>query len=717
MKRLIAGLLILMLALPVMLKADEGMWLPMLIKRLNETDMQKSGLKLTAEEIYSVNNSSLKDAIVHFGGFCTGEIISPDGLILTNHHCGYDAITTLSTVEDNILSNGFYALSRDKEKPSEGLFATFLVRMDDVTSRIQSVLNDTMPEDVRTKAIADETKKIKEENSEKGRYRVDVKSFFKGNEFYMFVYEVYKDVRLVGTPPESVGKFGGDTDNWMWPRHTGDFSLFRVYMSPDGKPADYSKDNVPYKSKHYLPINIGGKNKEDYAMIMGYPGNTDRYLTSYGVDLAIESSNPAIVKLRTRRLELMKEDMSKSAAVKLKLATEYAKTANYWKYFIGQTKGLKRLRTAEQKREIEKKFANWAMSTPELKNKYGNVIPVLSSAYDEMKKVNTARWYFQEGVFGNQILPYAFSFTALEELLGNKNAKQEDIDKLTTGLKAAVKDHFDNVNAPTDQKVFAALLSMYSEDVPKEQQAPVFETIRTKYKGDFNAFAKKVYETSMFTDAAKVNTFLEKPSAKKIKNDLAYSTMKSIYDHYTVNIRGTIRSSQAKIDKNMRLFVDGIRKMDPEKKYYPDANSTMRLTYGKIADYYPMDGVYYNYFTTIEGIMEKMDNSVAEFTVPQKMVDLYKNKDYGRYGVNGSLPVCFITTNDITGGNSGSPVINGNGELIGLAFDGNWEAMSGDIDFDETYKRTICVDSRYVLWCIEKLGGAPNIVNEMKLVN
>lgn len=714
-KRFIAALVALMLIIPVMLKADEGMWLPLLIKRLNETDMQKEGLKLTAEEIYSVNNSSLKDAIVHFGGFCTGEIISPDGLILTNHHCGYEAITDLSSVQDNILTNGFFALNHGQEKPAAGLTVTFLVRMEDVTSQVQALLSDTMSEESRTKAIADITKKLKDENSESGRYRVDVKSFFKGNDFYMFVYETYKDIRLVGTPPESVGKFGGDTDNWMWPRHTGDFSLFRIYMSPDGKPADYSKDNVPYKSKHFLPVNIGAKNKDDYAMIMGYPGSTDRYLTSFGVDLAVEQTNPAIVKLRTKRLELIKHDMNDDMAVRLKLATEYAKTSNYWKYFIGQTKGLKRLHTADDKRAIEKRFETWAASSAELKKKYGNVIPALKTSYEEMHKYNIARWYFQEGVFGNQTLTYAYTFNALNDALANKESKPEDIQKLTVALKGAVADHFANYNASTDQKVFAALLKMYSDDVPKEQQAPAFQMIRTKYKGDFDAFAKDVFKNSMFVSKEKTNAFLENPTAKKLQKDMAFKTIKEIYDHYVANIRGNIRSSQAGIDKNMRLFVDGLRKMEPERKFYPDANSTMRLTYGKIKDYYPMDGVYYNYFTTIEGLMEKMDNTSDEFELPDKLVQLYKNKDYGRYGANGTLPVCFITNNDITGGNSGSPVINGNGELIGLAFDGNWEAMSGDIDYDEI-KRTICVDSRYVLWCIEKLGGAPNIINEMKVV-
>ena len=717
MKRILICLFAFLLVAPPLIKADEGMWLPLLIKRLNEVDMQKEGLKLTAEEIYNVNKASLKDAIVRLGGgFCTGEMVSADGLLLTNHHCGFEYVASLSTVENDILTNGFFAMNRDQEKQAEGLTASFLIRMEDVTEKVKAQLNDSMSEEARTQAIAAISKTIKEENSEKGRYSVDVKSFFKGNEFYLFIYETFKDIRLVGTPPSSVGKFGGDTDNWMWPRHTGDFSIFRIYMSADGKPSDYSTSNVPYHPKHFLPVNIGGIKKDDFTMIMGYPGTTDRYLTSGGVENAIDVSNPAIVKLRTKKLQLMKEDMNASDAVRLQYATEYAKTSNYWKYFIGQTKGLKRMRTADQKREIEAKYDQWANSNTDLKMKYGNVVGELKKAYGEMRNYTLARTYLQEGIYGTQILPYAYSFQNLQKLLADQNTKPEDLKKATEALKRVAEEHFKEANAATDQRITAALLEYYSTDVPKAQQSPLFTTIQDKYKGNYKDYTKVLFEKSMFANKEKTLAFLANPILKKLQKDMAYNDINVIYDHYITNVRGNIRAIQARIDKNMRLFVEGLRMSQPDRKFYPDANNTMRLSYGSVEEYDPMDGVHYSYYTTIEGIMEKMDNSNDDFIVPDKLVELYKKKDYGRYASNGTLPVCFLTTNDLTGGASGSPVINAKGELVGLAFDGNWEAMSGDIDYDETYKRAICMDTRYLLWCIEKLMGAKHIVDEMKLI-
>ncbi len=717
-KRIKCILIAISLFLPALTWADEGMWLLMFIKRLNEADMQKEGLKLTAEEIYNVNNSSLKDAIVVLGGgFCTAELVSNDGLMLTNHHCGFDAVQSHSTVEHDYLTDGFWAMNQGQELPNEGLTASILIRMEDVGDKIKPLLSDTMSEETRSSVIQKAYAKLKEENSEKGRYKVDVKSFFNGNEFYMFVLEVFKDVRLVGAPPSAIGKFGGDTDNWMWPRHTGDFSMLRVYTDKDGKPAEYSKDNVPYHPKHFLPVSTGGIKKDDFAMIMGYPGRTDRYLTSDGVQLAIDQTNPAIVKLRTKKLDIIKEDMNASDKVRIMYAAKNAKTSNYWKYFIGQTKGLKRLRTAEQKRELENKLTAWANTNPTTKAKYGNVTSEITKGYNDMRKVNLAKWYFQEAVLGTEILPLAYSFQSLEKVLSNKEAKPEEIKAAVEPLKEAAKEFYKDYNASTDQKVFAALMEMYSKDVPKDQQSPLFAKIEKKYKGDYKEYAEEVFEHSMFTSEQKVNDFLAKPSLKKLKKDMAYDAVSEIYNHYIANVRPQIRAAQARIDKNMRLFVDGLRQMIPEKKFYPDANSTMRLSYGTVRDYIPMDAAHYDYYTTIEGIMEKMDNNNPEFVVPQRLVDLYNKKDYGRYGENGTLIVNFITDNDITGGNSGSPVINGKGELIGIAFDGNWEAMSGDIAYDEKLKRTICADIRYVLWVIDKYAGAGYLINEMKVVN
>ncbi len=703
--------------MPMVSQADEGMWLMMLIKRLNEADMQKEGCKLTAEEIYSVNNSSLKDAIVALGGgFCTSEFVSADGLMLTNHHCGLDAVQSHSTVEHDYITDGFWAKTHAEELQNEGLTASVLVRMEDVGATIKPLLSDTMSEETRTATLQKAYAKLKEDNSEKGRYQIQVKSFFGGNEFYLFVYEVFKDVRLVGAPPAAIGKFGGDTDNWMWPRQTGDFSMLRVYTDKDGKSAEYSKDNVPYHPKHFLPVNIGGIKKDDFSMIMGYPGRTDRYLTSGGVQMAIDQSNPAIVKIRTKRLAIIKDDMDADDQVRIKYTAKYAQTANYWKYFIGQTKGLIRLRTADHKMETENKFTEWANKNPATKAKYGNVVADLTQAYSDMRKVNLAKIYLQEAILGTEILPTASAYQAFEKVLSNKEAKPEEIRSQTDLLKDDAKEFFKDYNAATDQKVFAALLAMYAKDVPKEQQAPLFTMIQNKYKGDFNKYAEAVFEHSMFAHEDKLNDFLAKPSLKKLQKDMAYKAVTEIYNHYVATIRGTQRAIQTRIDRNMRLFIDGLRQEMPDRKFYPDANSTMRFSYGTVEDYIPMDAVRYDYFTTIDGIMEKMDNNNSEFVVPTHMVELYKKKDYGRYGENGTLKINFLTTNDITGGNSGSPVINGKGELIGIAFDGNWEAMSGDIDYDEQYKRTICVDIRYVLWVIDKYAGATNLVNEMKVV-
>lgn len=697
-------------------RADEGMWLPLFIERLNYVDMQKEGLHLTAEEIYSINNSSLKDAIIQFGGGCTGEIISSQGLILTNHHCGYGAIQSHSTVEHDYLADGFWAMSMKEELPNEGLTARFLVRIEDVTKRVLATVNDNMTEAERTEKIDAISKTIREEAEKGTGYTGRVASFFNGNEFYLFVYETFRDVRFVGAPPSSIGKFGADTDNWMWPRHTGDFSIFRVYTGPDGKPADYSVNNVPLKPRHHLPVSTSGVKEGDFAMIMGYPGSTERYTTSWGVDHAINLNNPTIVNIRAKKLAIMREDMDASRDINIKYASKYASTANYWKYYIGQTRGLKRLKVFEDKKDIEADFASWANASADRKSKYGSVLADYERAYKATDAYALQRIYYMEGIArGAEIMGLAQSFSNLVTELKAENPSQEKIAKMKETFSKNIERYFKNYNRPTDLKLLTAMLEMYYNNVPENQQPKEFRDLVAKYKNDYNRLANDIFSKSAFDEKATVEALLAKPDAKVIEKDPAYKLMSAFTNQYRANQKA-IEEYNDVLAKADRLFIAGLREMQPEKKFYPDANSTMRLTYGKVKAYEPADAVTYNYYTTLQGVMEKEDSTNWEFIVPDKLKQLYDTKDFGDYGVNGQMPVNFISTNDITGGNSGSPVINGYGELIGLAFDGNWEAMSGDIAFEPALQRTISVDIRYVLFIIDKYAGAKNIINELDLV-
>jgi len=698
-------------------KADEGMWLPFLVGRLNYADMQKEGLKLTAEEIYSINHSSLKDAIVQFGNGCTGEIISSEGLILTNHHCGFGKIQEHSTVEHDYLTDGFWAMKKSEELPNPGFFVKFLNRVDDVTAKVLANVTDKMTEEERAKEINKVKAELIKVASEDGMYDVVVKPFFNGNEYYLFVMETYKDVRLVGAPPSSIGKFGGDTDNWMWPRHTGDFSMFRVYTAPDGSPAEYSKDNIPMKPKHHLPVSLGGVKKDDFAMIMGYPGGTDRYMTSYGIEHNLKLVYPTRIKIRRAKLDIYGEDMTADPKVRIQYATKYAHVANYWKNFMGMSKALVSLKVPDQKREREAKLTKWINSSDANKDKYGTALSDIEAAYKITDKYAVSRYYFIEAIYlGPEAIKTALPYQGLMAALSAEEVDQEKIKKITAGLKASSVAYFKDYNLPTDKKVWAQMMMMYSNDVDIAQQPKYLIDANKKYKGDFAKWADKVYTKSIFVNQDRLNAFLEKPSAKVLAKDPVYVAMTAFMSKYR-EIQNEAMAANDKLERGKRLFIDALRKMETDKKFYPDANFTMRLTYGTVRDYYPEDAVHFNYFTTIEGIMQKEDPSNPEFVVPAKLKELYENKDYGQYGEGDTLKVCFLTDNDITGGNSGSPVINGKGELIGLAFDGNWEAMSGDIAFEPKLQRTISVDIRYVLFIIDKYAGAKNLINEMSLVN
>jgi hypothetical protein len=713
LKRILLSTLI--LCSSIIAFADEGMWLPMLVKRLNSEDLQKAGCKLTAEEIYDVNNSSLKDAIVWFNGGCTGEIISNQGLILTNHHCGYDAIASKSVKGDNILDNGFWAKNNGEEKPIPGMWVSIVLRMEDMTDRVLSEIKGIAEKD-RPAKLQEIFKNITDEAKKGTGYDAQMREMFKGNAYYLFVFQKYTDIRLVGTPPQSVGKFGGDADNWMWPRHTGDFSMFRIYVNKNNEAATYSADNVPFKPKHHLPVSLKGVKEGDYAMIYGFPGRTNRYEFSQGIGLAIDKINPTIVSLRDIRLKAWKEVMDKSEEDRLKLSADYASIANYWKYFIGQTEQLKRLNVYGYKKEMETTFSSFGKGKAE----YENILVNVEKAYADYSPYALQRTYLTEGILGVSLNSFAASMFAYEKAAKN-NTDTAGTRKAIAAAKTNAEEFYTAFFPSADEKILAQILEMYYNNIPAEQQAP-YMAIILKSKGKtniekFRNYAAMVYAKTMFASKEKFEAFAAKPDYKKLVNDPCFAMVKSFYDHYINNYKPKVDAFNVAIGPESRGYIKGLMQMMPEKTFYPDANSSLRLTYGSVQAYEPKDAVKFTFQTTLDGVMEKYNPKDFEFQVPQKLIDLYNAKDFGDYKLeNGKMPVAFITNNDITGGNSGSPVIDGEGRLIGLAFDGNWEAMSGDIVFDEKYKRTINVDVRYVLFLIDKLGGAPHIVNEMTLV-
>lgn len=715
MKKLILILISAMFLFGSSLRADEGMWLLPLIQKLNIEKMQQMGCELSAEQIYSVNNTSLKDAIVIFGRGCTGEVISDQGLVLTNHHCGYGAIQQHSTTENDYLKDGFWAMTMEDEIPTPGLSVTFLVRMEDVTNQIISELSDDMDEIARNDSAYVIGTRIADKATEGTHYEARVQNFFGGNKYYLLVYEKFTDVRMVGAPPSSIGKFGADTDNWMWPRHTGDFSLFRIYADKDNNPADYSPDNVPYKPKHHLPISIKGVKKDDFAMIMGYPGGTDRYMSSMEVEERINITNSNRIYIRGIRQELLLEDMLEDDAIRIKYASKYSGSTNYWKNSIGMNKALKRLKIVDKKKKEEAEFTNWVNENEDRKAKYAEALPLIQKYIDASGDLVHSRQYISEALLrGTELMYLTAGMTRYEQIFAD--GKDQQINEAVNEIKARARSFYKNYNAPTDQKVAKAMFKIFAENVKKSYQPDIFNTIESKYKNDYSKFIDNMYSKSVFTDSTKLWAFLEKPSAKKLTKDPGYIAAKSIYSKY-LSIYNQLEPLYGDLDKGHRLYVAGVLEKNDGKPMYPDANFTMRLTYGSILDYYPADAIHYDYVTTLKGVMEKEDPDNWEFVVPEKLKELYEAKDFGDYAMeDGRMPVAFLSTNDITGGNSGSPVINGKGELIGTAFDGNWEAMSGDIVFEPELQRTISVDVRYTLFIIDKFAGAKRLIDEMTIV-
>ncbi len=695
-------------------KSNTGMWLPLKVGELNIEDMKALGLELDAAEVYNEDSPSIKDAVVRMGGgFCTGEFISGEGLILTNHHCGYDAIAELSSEEHDYLTDGFWAMNRGEELPVDGLTISLLVSSKDVTGDVAGAGDNKQ-------AVI---QGLEDEASENGKYEATVKSMFHGSEYYLFVYKTYRDVRLVGAPPSSIGKYGGDTDNWMWPRHTGDFSMFRVYADANNEPADYSDANVPFTPKHFFPISTNGVEKDDYSMVLGYPGTTTRYLTSSDINLALDQTNGDRIKLMGQKLETMKKAMKADDAVRIELASDYASTSNYWKYLIGQTTMLKRYDIPALKASEEDKFQRWADATTARKNKYGHVLADMAELNADHVATDRIMSYFNFAALAPSGMLNGLGYYRM--LLGADEDDKESVPKMASAMKDQIESGWEGFYYEMDKEIFKKAFTSLLEDIPADQLPEVANAILTHKKAKkgktiaekVSRWADYAYDKSIVTNRELADDFFAKPSLKTLENDLLVSLVTGTIKHYRSEIAMKTGMFGQKMGALRKAYLQGLREMHDDKHYYPDANSTMRVTYGTVVPYEPKDGVYYDFKTSLDGVFEKEDPTSDEFTVPGKLKELWKEKDYGNYAdKDGNLPVNFLSTNDITGGNSGSPVLNSKGELIGCAFDGNWEAMASDIHVFPEVTRTISVDARYILFIVDKFAGASHLLEEMNIV-
>ncbi|MCX6293373.1 MAG: S46 family peptidase [Sphingobacteriales bacterium] len=714
MKKVILGF-IAILFLSVQTKADEGMWLPQLLQTLNEKEMRKMGMKLHASDIYNINKSSLKDAIVSLGGFCTAEVISDKGLILTNHHCGFDAIQNHSTLENNYIKNGFWAANNNSELTNPGLFVSFIINIEDYTNQVLSGVSKELSEKDRQTLIEKNIAEIKKEYKKETYQDIIVRSFFDGNKYYLFVTETYKDVRLVGAPPASIGNFGKDTDNWMWPIHTGDFSMFRIYADKNNKPASYSPDNVPYVPKRSLNISLKGLKENDFTMVMGFPGRTNEYLPSYAIKQIMEISNPAKIKIRHQVLDVMGTYMRKDELIKIKYAAKYANIENAYKKWQGELLGLQKSNGIKKKLDYETKFKKLISNNAKWQNNYGHILNDLSKAYGDLEPLIISRDYFNEIVPRIELFNLASAFNGLfksytNDSASNNKKNQETIEKVEDILKEY--DH------AVDKKLFTTLLDLYIKDQNSEFISPKLLELINVYK-EINKVADYIYTNSKLTNIENIKTMFENNpmvAMDSIKNDPAFLLYLNMYNTYIKETSSYVVDMQGKINKLQRNYMQAQLTVFSNKRFYPDANSTLRVTYGKVKGYAPKDAVKYNFYTYMDGIMEKYKPGDYEFDLPQKLIDLYNAKDFGQYGVNGKQPVCFIATNHTTGGNSGSPALDANGNLVGLNFDRVWEGTMSDINYDPTICRNVMVDIRYVLFIIDKFAGAHHLIKEMKLV-
>ena len=697
--------------------ADEGMWIPLLLKK-NEADMQKKGFKLTAEDVYSINHSSMKDAVVLFGGGCTGEIISSEGLLLTNHHCGYWAINSISTVENNYLHNGFWAKSKEEEIPLKGQKATFLIRMEDVTAAVFEGVTEKMKESERQELIRKNVAAIRAKAVEGTHYEAVIKPFFYGNQYFMFINEVFPDIRLVGTPPESIGKFGGDTDNWMWPRHTGDFSMYRIYADKDGNPAPYSPDNVPYHPKRHFTISTKGVNENDFTMVFGYPGSTQQFMISDGVEIVAKYQNPVAVDQRTTRLNIMKKYMNMSTELRLKFSARSNSIANAWKKWIGETKGINECHVVDRKIAEEKEFTNWVNQNADRKQKYGNVLPDLKKEYAQMKDYVIIYTYVSETFKAIDVFNYMDNFASIVEKSKLKETTNESLAAEREALLKKTQSYYKGAYKPMDKEIFAALLHYYFTHIDMSLIAPELQRYAVCSKADFEKMANHLFDETVFASEEQMTQFITNGTKKdfaKLEKLEAFNMYQAAFNQYNENIK-RYAASMYKINELYRVYVKALMEKDADKTFYPDANLTLRVAYGNIKGFSPADGVEYSCYTTLDGVMQKENPDIFDYKVHPRLKELYEKKDYGRYANSkGELPVCFVATNHTTGGNSGSPVIDANGRLIGVNFDRVWEGTMSDINYDVNRCRNISLDIRYFLFIVDKFAGAQNLINEMTL--
>lgn len=698
-------------------RADEGMWLPIFLSQLNEKEMQGMGLKITAEDIYSINKSSLKDAIVLFGGGCTGELVSNQGLLLTNHHCGYGNIQKHSSLQNDYLTNGFWAQSFAEELPNPGLSVTFLISMEDVTNKILAGTKLQMGESMRDSIIdLNMSNLIKNTIVEKG-HKASVKPFYSGNQYFLFITETFNDVRLVGAPPSNIGKFGGDTDNWMWPRHTGDFSIFRIYADKNNKPAEYSKDNVPYKPAKSLQISIKGVNENDFTFVYGFPGTTQEYLPSYAVNQIANERNPIAISMRENRLNIINDAMESDRLTRIQYSAKAAGIANGWKKMIGESKGIKKLDGVAKKQLFEASFTDWAQTNS---TEYSSLLPEYARLYQFYTPTLNAYTYLTEGLLGIELLRFSGGYIKLISQSNNKDISDTDIEKLKNQFLSSAIAFYKNYNPTVDKKLFAEMVSQYIKGCDADKQPNSLREANQKYGFNTNKWADELYAKSIFSDSTKLYNLLKKfkrKDAKLFSKDPVYRLSTSIYEYAQQTLSPVLADFYAQTDSLQRIYMAAQMQMQPNKRFYPDANSTLRISYGKVKGFSPADGVYYNWFTTLDGIMQKENPDIYDYVVEPKLKQLYVTKNYGRYAdADGSMHVAFIASNHTTGGNSGSPVLNAEGHLIGINFDRCWEGTMSDLMYNPDICRNISLDIRYCLFIIDKMAGANRLIDEMNIV-